>query len=72
MSDSIISTDVNVDHNKEIPAAERSHRATGGERIYSADYIMALLCKQDKEQLDRIERKLGYINQMLLEISRNP
>ena len=41
-----------VDHNKEIPASER----TG-----SAGYSMSLLCKQDKDQMDRIEEKLDLL-----------
>jgi len=40
-----------VDHDKEIPANERM----------SGDYAMAMLCKQDKEQLDRIEKKLDKL-----------
>ena len=41
--------DESVDHNKEIPADER----TG-----SAAYSLQMLCKQDKKQLDRIEAML--------------
>jgi len=41
-----------IDHDKEIPAEER----TG-----SAAYSMALLCKQDKEQLDLIEEMLKEV-----------
>ena len=51
MSDSIIFQD-SVNDDKEIPASKR----TG-----SAAYSMALLCKQDKEQLDRIELMLMKI-----------
>ena len=42
-----------IDHDAEIPADER----TG-----SADYSMALLCKQDKEQMNRIEKMLNIQN----------
>ena len=47
----ILSTavDYGVDHDKEIPVEER---------IGSAAYSMTLLCKQDKQQLDRIESML--------------
>lgn len=38
-----------IDHFKDIPAEER----TG-----SADYSLSMLCRQDKEQLDRIEKML--------------
>ena len=41
---------VSVDHDTEIKA---------NERIGLASYSMALLCKQDKEQLDRIEAMLN-------------
>lgn len=41
-----------IDQDKTIPAAER----TGSEQ-----YAMAMLCKQDKEQLDRIEYKLNLL-----------
>ncbi len=38
---------------REIPAAER--------RGFGGTYILALLCKQDKEQLDRIEKMLRIL-----------
>ena len=41
-----------IDHDKEIPADKR----TG-----SGAYSMAMLCKQDKEQMDRIEAKLDRV-----------
>ena len=41
-----------IDHDNVIPADKR----TG-----SAGYSMAMLCKQDKKQLDRIEAKLDAL-----------
>lgn len=41
-----------VDHSKDVPAEER----TG-----SGEYSMSMLCRQDKEQLDRIEKMLKKI-----------
>jgi hypothetical protein len=54
MMDKIISydMDLSIDNDKEIPADER----TG-----SSGYFMSMLCKQDKQQLDRIETMLNKL-----------
>jgi hypothetical protein len=48
--------DAAVDDDTEIPASER----TG-----SAGWMTSMLCKQDKEQIDRIEEKLDKILSLL-------